>query len=66
MTGDQWTLLSSDDNCAGALTASLVARSSALGPCDPIPPDQMVHARREGWIAVPRADGLSQLGAVPD
>ena len=65
VTSDQWTWLTKDDNCADALIATLVARSAALGLCDPMPPDQMEHARREGWIAVPQADGLSQLGAVP-
>ena len=65
VTCDQWTQLTNDDNCADALIASLVARSAALGLCDPIPPDQLERARREGWIAVPPADGLSRLGAVP-
>ena len=65
VTSHQWTQLTNDDNCADALIASLVARSAVLGRCDPVPPDQLERARREGWIAVPQADGLGQLGAVP-
>lgn len=65
VTSDQWAQLTNDDNCADALIASLVARSAALGLCEPIPPDQLERAMREGWIAVPQADGLGQLGALP-
>ena len=65
VTGDQWNRLVNDDNAADALITSLVARAAALGMCDPIPPEQMDSARREGWIAVPPADSLGRLGAAP-
>lgn len=53
--------LGRDANCADALVASLVARAAALGLCEEIPEEHLGAARREGWIAVPKAGSLAQL-----
>jgi hypothetical protein len=52
--------LSSDD-VFDALIAALVARAAAIGLVEPIPEDDRVVARREGWIAIPVSGSLPKL-----
>lgn len=53
--------LAADDNATDALVAALVARSAAVGGCEPIPPGQIDVAKREGWIALPKPNSLLRL-----
>jgi hypothetical protein len=52
--------LSSDD-AFDALIAALVARAAVLGLVEPIPEDDRVAAKREGWIAIPVGGSFSKL-----
>jgi hypothetical protein len=52
--------LSSDD-AFDALIAALVARAAALALVEPIPEEDHVAARREGWIAIPVSGSLPKL-----
>jgi predicted nuclease with RNAse H fold len=54
-----WCEASAD--CFDALIASLVARASALGLCDPAPEPDRELARLEGWIALPIVGSLDRL-----
>jgi predicted RNase H-like nuclease len=49
------------DDALDALVAALVARASAFGWCEDIPPEHRALALREGWIALPRTDSLGAL-----
>jgi predicted nuclease with RNAse H fold len=49
------------DDAFDALVAALVARAAAVGLVDPIPEEDTVAARNEGWIAVPQAGSLERL-----
>ena len=44
-----------------ALIATLVARASAQGLCEPIPDEDEEAAQREGWIALPLPGSLERL-----
>lgn len=61
LNSSQRDQLAADDNTADALVAALVARAAAVGGCEPIPSDQLDAAKREGWIAVPKAGSLARL-----
>jgi len=52
--------LSSDD-AFDALIAALVARASTLALVEPIPEEDRLAARREGWIAIPVGGSLQKL-----
>lgn len=43
------------DHLVDALVAALVARSMAVGNCDPIPSDAIRRAQDEGWIRLPHS-----------
>jgi predicted nuclease with RNAse H fold len=49
------------EDCFDAVIASLVARASALGLCDPVPEPDRELAQREGWIALPIVGSLERL-----
>jgi predicted nuclease with RNAse H fold len=49
------------DDAFDALVAALVARAAAVGLVEPIPEEDKVAARNEGWIAVPQAGSLEHL-----
>jgi hypothetical protein len=44
-----------------SIIASLIARASACGLCDPIPYEHSAAAQSEGWIALPLADSFHKL-----
>jgi predicted RNase H-like nuclease len=50
--------LERSDDLVDALVAALVARAHHVHQCEPIPDEHRDDARREGWIAVPRASSL--------
>jgi predicted nuclease with RNAse H fold len=50
------------EDCFDAVIASLVARASALGLCDPVPEADRELVQREGWIALPIVGSLERLG----
>ncbi|MFL5911778.1 MAG: DUF429 domain-containing protein [Gaiellaceae bacterium] len=56
-----WDRCVSSDDAFDALVAALVARAAALKLCDPCPTEARAVAGREGWIALPDADGLHRL-----
>lgn len=49
------------DDALDALVAALVARAQFVGRCEPIPPDALGPARKEGWIALPSQGSLAAL-----
>lgn len=56
-----WDACVKSDHLLDALVCALVARASAVGETDEVPPESMAAAAREGWIALPRSDSLSRL-----
>ena len=52
------------DDVLDAVIAALVARAAATGRCEPIPNEVRPQAQREGWIALPSANGLDELAAA--
>lgn len=44
-----------------ALIAAMVARASAKNLCEPIPPEHLEAASKEGWIALPKEGSLETL-----
>jgi predicted nuclease with RNAse H fold len=53
--------LEKSDDLLDALVAALVARAHQTANCEAIPDEHLAHARREGWIAVPRSSSLDAL-----
>lgn len=49
------------DDALDAVVAALVARAAATDQIEPIPPEHMATAKREGWIALPRDGSLTRL-----
>jgi predicted nuclease with RNAse H fold len=49
------------DDAFDAVIAALVARAAANGLVEPIPPEDLASALREGWIAVPIDASLARL-----
>lgn len=49
------------DDALDALIAALVARAAARSLCELIPQGSKQRARREGWIALPKAGSLDEL-----
>jgi predicted nuclease with RNAse H fold len=56
-----WSWFEARDDAFDALVASLVARASARGLCDPIPSEHVAVAQAEGWIALPKENSLPDL-----
>jgi hypothetical protein len=56
------------DHLVDAVLAALVARTMAIGNCEPIPSEAKVRAENEGWIRVPQPSRLSEsvTGPVPE
>ena len=54
-------LCEASDDALDALVAALVARASACGGCEDLPPEHRALALREGWIALPQPDSLDAL-----
>jgi predicted nuclease with RNAse H fold len=54
-------LCRSSDDAFDALIAALVARAAEKALFEPIPPEHRAVALREGWVAVPLLDSLSEL-----
>lgn len=52
------------DHALDALVCALVARAALLGLVEPVSGEDAEAARAEGWIAVPRPDGLKSLITV--
>jgi len=70
-TGDRWlsipdgvrvACIASDDRL-DALVAGLVAYAAATGRTGRPPSQLLPAARREGWIHLPAADSLADLGS---
>lgn len=51
------------DHALDAFVCALVARAALLGFVDPVPPEEGISARAEGWIALPLPDTLRSLHA---
>ncbi|TAK27437.1 MAG: DUF429 domain-containing protein [Myxococcaceae bacterium] len=49
------------DHALDAFVCALVARAALLGLVEPVSDEDVEAARAEGWIAVPRRDGLKSL-----
>jgi hypothetical protein len=64
-----WLRLSDDvqgqckasDDALDAVVAALIARTVAVGQCEPIPEEARLRARREGWIALPTPTSLDSI-----
>lgn len=63
LDAENMSQLENSEDLFDALIASLVARSAALGLCEPPPGDAQELAEREGWIALPRAGSLERLAS---
>jgi hypothetical protein len=50
------------DHTFDAFVAALVARAAVVDAIEPIPPEEVDAALREGWIAIPTSDALARLG----
>ena len=69
LDGTRWLKLSSidralcltSDDAFDALVAALVARAAAVDLVEEVPEEEREAARREGWIALPRAGSLAGL-----
>lgn len=53
--------LIASDHALDAFISALVTRAAAAGQTTPPRPDQLERARSEGWIHVPRPEGLAGL-----
>lgn len=58
-----WSDVNRDDHALDAFICALVARAHATGRCHPIPLEDIETARREGWIAIPKASTLETLAS---
>ena len=61
VSGEQVDRCLSSDDAFDALIAALVARAAALAKVEPVPEEDGLAARREGWIVVPLAGSLGAL-----
>ena len=61
LSDEDWSRCRMSDDLLDALLASLVARTAAIGCCEPIPPADRGLANEEGWIALPRSETLDKL-----
>jgi hypothetical protein len=61
---EQRPALERSDDLLDSVVAALVARAHQLGQCEPIPSESKDDARREGWIAAPRAGSLTALLSI--
>ena len=59
-----WALCRQRDDALDAVVAAIIARTVAVGQCQPIPPDLRESARREGWIALPLPGSLGLVAAL--
>ena len=62
-SGDAQQKCEKSDDALDAVVAALVARAAATDQIEPIPQKYMATAKREGWIALPRAGSLASLTA---
>jgi hypothetical protein len=53
------------DDCLDALVAALIARAAALNLTLRPSPEDVEHAREEGWIALPEPGSLERLNSAP-
>lgn len=51
------------DDALDAVVAALIAQAAATDQIEPISQEHMATAKREGWIALPRAGSLASLAA---
>jgi hypothetical protein len=59
--GEYRDAFSTSDHCFDAVVAALSARAAATGRVLPMPPEHAAAAAREGWIALPTRDSLTEL-----
>lgn len=52
------------DDALDAVLAAMTARAAAVGLTESIPPEALLAAETEGWIALPRMDTLSELATA--
>ena len=62
--GDVQQACEKSDDTLDAVVAALVTRAAAIGQIEPIPQKHRADAKREGWIALPRAGSLASLAAA--
>ena len=61
LSREDWSRCRMSDDLLDSLVAALVARTAAIGCCEPIPPADRGLANEEGWIALPRSESLDKL-----
>ena len=61
LTKEHLSQCSDSDDALDALVAALIARTAAVGCCEPIPYKHRDLAAEEGWIALPRPESLKRL-----
>jgi len=61
ITGEQVDRCLSSDDAFDALIVALVARAATVALVEPIPEEDRLAAKREGWIAVPLSGSLEVL-----
>ena len=61
LSQQNWSRCRASDDVLDALVAALVARTAAIGCCEPIPPADRGLATEEGWIALPQSETLDKL-----
>jgi hypothetical protein len=49
------------DDALDAVFAAMTARAAGVGLTESIPPEALLAAETEGWIALPRVDTLAEL-----
>lgn len=52
------------DDALDAVLAAMTARAAAVGLTESIPPEALLAAETEGWIALPRMDTLPELATA--